>query len=110
MGANNADFHGGNIDFDTWHGKAFKIVTTPSGHATDDKGKILPDDPDRWSIVTPENTEHDYPMDTCTGCNAWEDWKTAPKKHINLARKRWNDILKDPNAKYKVDQIRRSMK
>jgi hypothetical protein len=102
MTRNNADFQGGHIDFDTWHGKAFKIVTTPSGHATDDKGNVLPDDPNRWSIVTPEN-------DNEKDSYAWQ-WKTAPKKHINQARKMWGEILSDPNAKYKVDQIRRSMK
>jgi hypothetical protein len=97
MTRSNAEFNGGHIDFDTWHGKAFRIVTTPSGHATDDKGNILPDDPNRWSIVTPENGE------------AW-NWKTAPKKHINQARKAWDEIQVDPEAKYKMDQIRRSMK
>jgi hypothetical protein len=107
MGRNKEDFQGGHIDFDTWHGKAFRIVTTPSGHATDDKGNVLPDDPNRWSIVTPENGGHKA-TENCSGCIAWE-WKTAPKKHINLARRVWGNILKDPNAKYKVDQIRRSM-
>lgn len=97
MGRNNADFFGGHIDFDTWHGKAFRIVTTPSGHATDDEGNVLSDDPNRWSIVTPENGD------------AW-NWATAPKKHINQARKLWSEIQADPEAKYKMDQIRRSMK
>ena len=88
----------GHISFDRWHGKAFRIAKTPSGVATDwDTNEKLPDDPTRWSIVTPENGD------------SW-DWPKAPKEHITFAKKNWNAIQKDPEAQYKMDQIRRSMK
>ena len=87
----------GHISFDRWHGKAFRIAKTPSGRATDrDTGEKLPDDPNRWSIVTPEN--HD----------AW-DWPSASKEQTVTAKKNWNAIQKDPEAQYKMDQIRRSI-
>ena len=45
----------GHISFDRWHGKAFRIAQTPDGAAHSVTGEKLPNDPDRWSIVTPEN-------------------------------------------------------
>jgi uncharacterized membrane protein len=96
MGRNNADFNGGYIDFDTWHGNAFRIAKTPSGAAKDDEGNVLPDDPTRWSIVTPENGE------------AW-NWESGSKKHIAEAKSQWDQLQSDPEAKYKFDQIRRAV-
>jgi hypothetical protein len=96
MGRNNADFNGGYIDFDAWHGKAFRIARTPSGAAKDAEGNVLPDDSNRWSIVTPENGD------------AW-NWKSGSKKHIAEAKVQWDKLQSDPDAKYKFDQIRRGM-
>lgn len=88
----------GHISFNRWKGKAFRIAKTPSGVATDMKtGKVLPDDPERYSIVTPEN--HD----------AWHNWPDAPKEHQIRAKKDWKSIMADPEAGYKVEQIRRSI-
>ena len=92
-----ASDHLGKIQFGKWHGKAFRIVQTPSGRASDSKtGEILPDSPTRWSIVTPENGD------------AW-NWPKASKQAIKTARRNWGRIQKDPGSKYKMDQIRRSM-
>jgi len=88
---------GKHISFDRWHGKAFRIAQTPSGRATNrDTGEVLPDDPDRWSIVTPENGE------------AFK-WPAARQELQVQAKKRWNTIQADPEAQYKMDQIRRSI-
>lgn len=87
----------GHISFNRWQGKAFRIAKTPSGVATDAKtGEKLPDDPTRFSIVTPEN--HD----------AWH-WQDAPREHQVTAKMYWNTWQKDPEAQYKFDQIRRSI-
>ena len=90
------------ISWEQHYGKAFRIAKTPSGAAYPAGAKKgdapLPDDPDRWSIVTPENDE------------AWTDWETAPDKHIAQARENWDSIQKNPQSQYKMDQIRRSMK
>jgi len=85
------------IQFGKWNGKAFRIAQTPSGRATDSKtGKVLPDEPGRWSIVTPENGEAFH-------------WPAADKRSVKMARKNWGRIQKDPGSQYKMDQIRRSM-
>jgi hypothetical protein len=87
----------GHISFNRWHGRAFRIAQTPSGRATDrDTGQVLPDDPDRWSIVTPENGESFH-------------WPAARKDLQVMAKKHWNSIQADPEAQYKMDQIRRSI-
>ena len=85
------------ISFDRWHGKAFRIAATPSGRAIDrDTGEKLPDDSNRWSIVTPENGD------------MWEA-PDAPRAHVVQAKMLWNTIQKDSEAQYKMDQIRRSI-
>ena len=85
------------IQFGKEHEKSFRIVKTPSGHATDSKtGQILPDNPNRWSIVTPENGEA-------------FNWPKANKLQIKQARKNWGKIQANPHSQYKMNQIRRSM-
>lgn len=85
------------IQFGKEHGKSFRVVKTPSGRATDSKtGAVLPDNPKRISIVTPENGESFH-------------WPAADKKQVKMIRKNWGKIQKDPGSKYKMDQIRRSM-
>jgi len=84
------------IQFGKEHGKSFRIVKTPSGMATRN-GKTIPDEPGRISIVTPENGES-------------FNWPAADKKQVKMMRKNWGKIQKDPRSKYKMDQIRRSMK
>ena len=92
-----ASDHLGKIQFGKWHGKAFRVVKTPSGRATDVKtGAVLPDDPRRVSIVTPENAD------------AW-NWPKADKKQIKSVRKNFDRIQRDPRSQYKMEQIRRSM-
>jgi hypothetical protein len=83
------------IQFGKEHGKSLRIVKTPSGAARDAQGNVLPDDPKRWSIVTPENGEA-------------FNWPKADKSQIKVARKNWGRIQKDPGSQYKMDQIRRS--
>jgi hypothetical protein len=97
------------VDFDSQLGHAFRVVTTPTGHAKDSRtGEVLPDDPNRHSIVTPLNTNHP-PTDTCAGCSQW-DWPTAsPEAHEN-ARKDFDNLFTDRRRKYKGRQIRKSMK
>jgi hypothetical protein len=86
----------GHLSFDRWHGKAFRIAQTPSGAAHSQTGEPLSDDPDRWSIVTPENGES-------------FNWPAARKDLQVKAKQRWNSIQKDPGSQYKMDQIRRSI-
>ena len=100
MTRNNADFHGGRkpyVDFDEQLGKSFRVAKTPSGRALDYRtGEVLPDDPNRYSIVTPQNGE------------AW-NWETAsPEAHAD-ARKNFGQLFNDRRSKYKGRQIRRSM-
>jgi hypothetical protein len=85
------------IQFGKHNGSAFRVVKTPSGKATDFKtGAVLPDDPKRISIVTPENGESFH-------------WPAADKKQVKMIRKNWGKIQKDPGTQYKMDQIRRSI-
>jgi hypothetical protein len=80
----------GHLSFNRWNGKAFRIAQTPLNHPTGGN------DPERWSIVTPENPEA-------------KNWPSAPKQLQIKAKQRWNKIQKDPGAQYKIDQIRRSI-
>jgi hypothetical protein len=98
MGRNNADMWKGISDFDALHGTAFRIAKTPSGQARDAKtGEVLPDDPNRTSIVTPENE------------SAWR-WESAAPDQIHNVRTNWTDFLNDEGADYKKAQIARSAK
>ena len=101
MGANNNDFQGGRkpyVDFDEQLGKSFRVAKTPSGKATDYRtGEVLPDDPNRFSIVTPQNGD------------AW-NWETATPEAHERARKNFGKLFNDRRTKYKGRQIRRSMK
>jgi ADP-ribose pyrophosphatase YjhB (NUDIX family)/shikimate kinase len=89
------------IEFDKWHGKAFKIVTTPPGKSrarslsgTED-GPPIADEPGRVSIVTPENGD------------SW-NWPAAPQETINNFRSNWGNIQGGIGG-YKMEQIRRGM-
>jgi ADP-ribose pyrophosphatase YjhB (NUDIX family) len=85
------------IDFDKWHGKAFKIVTTPPGQSVASHTDSTPiaDEPGRVSIVTPENGA------------SW-NWPAAPQETINNFRQNWSSIQGGIGG-YKMDQIRRGM-
>jgi len=97
------------VNFDDQLNKAFKVVTTPSGHAKDfNTDEILPDDSNRWSIVTPLNTNHP-PTDVCLGCSQW-DWPSASPEAHEEAKKDFKNLFTDRRLKYKGRQIRRSMK
>lgn len=89
-----------NIDFDKWHGKAFKVVTTPPGKsvASGTDGTPIADEPGRVSIVTPENGD------------AW-NWPDAPAETVSNFKQNWGQVQKDMSGPYgyKMDQIRRSM-
>ena len=85
------------IDFDKWHGKAFKIAVTPSGKSSTKDGKVIPDEAGRMSIVTPENGD------------AW-NWPSASDEQVSTMRTNWDAIQQDAGGQYKMDQIRRSMK
>lgn len=85
------------IDFDQWHGKAFKIVSTPEGKAVKSHtdGTPIANEPGQVSIVTPENGD------------AW-NWPDAPAETVNNFKKNWGSI-QGGIAGYKMDQIRRGM-
>jgi hypothetical protein len=85
------------VDFDSQLGKSFKVVTTPPSAAKNYRtGETLPDDPNRYSIVTPENGDR------------W-NWPVAsPEAHAD-AKKRFDKLFTDRRTKYKGRQIRRSM-
>lgn len=88
-----------NIQFDDWHGKAFKVVDTPSGKRRHiDTGEVLPDEPGTISIVTPENKD------------MW-DLPIASKEKVDSMRQNWSGFMKErhPIAKQKRGQIRRAM-
>ncbi len=88
------------IDFDTWNNKAFKIVQTPPGQSVSFDGKPIPDDPNRWSIVTPENGD------------SW-NWPEASQSAVDMARNNWHNIQDaqntNPQLRYKLEQMRRGM-
>ena len=100
MTRNNADFQGGKkpyVNFDEQLGKSFRVAKTPPGRALDFRtNEVLPDDPNRWSIVTPLNKEQWN----------WED--ASPEAHAQ-AKKHFNSLFTDRRTKYKGRQIRRSM-
>ena len=85
------------VDFDSQLGKSFRVAKTPPGGAIDARTKeVLPDDPNRWSIVTPQNGD------------AW-NWETAsPQAHAE-AKKDFSSLFTDRRKKYKGRQIRKSM-
>jgi hypothetical protein len=86
------------VDFDSQLGKSFRVVKTPSGRASDFRtGEVLPDAPDRFSIVTPSNGD------------AW-NWETASPKAHEEARKNFGKLFTDRRLKYKGRQIRKNMK
>jgi hypothetical protein len=86
------------VDFDSQLGKSFKVVQTPPGAAKDFRtGEPLPDDPNRYSIVTPQNDE------------AWNWPKASPEAHEH-AKKEFPKLFTDRRLKYKGRQIRKSMK
>jgi hypothetical protein len=96
MPRNNDDLWKGIRDFDALHGWAFRLAQTPSNHAWDREGNPLPDDPNRISIVTPENE------------SAWKDWKPANPDAVENMRSNWGSFVDDPEADYKKLQITRS--
>jgi hypothetical protein len=86
------------VNFDEQLGKSFRVVTTPPGRALDYRTKeVLPDDPNRFSIVTPSNTEQ------------WE-WETASPEAHEQAKRYFNELFTDRRRKYKGRQIRKNMK
>lgn len=87
----------GGLDFNQWHGKAFKIVTTPPGKAVKSHtdGTPVANEPGQVSIVTPENGE------------AW-NWPDAPAETINNFKQNWGNI-QSGIAGYKMEQIQRAM-
>jgi len=86
------------VDFDSQLGKSFRVAMTPPGRSLDPRtNEVLPDDPNRWSIVTPSNG------------GAW-NWETAsPQAHAE-AKKDFGTLFTDRRKKYKGRQIRKNMK
>lgn len=86
------------VDFDSQLGKSFRVAQTPSGAARDYRtGEVLPDDPNRYSIVTPQNGD------------AWKWPDASPEAHA-IAKKNFDKLFTDRRSKYKGRQIRKSMK
>jgi hypothetical protein len=85
------------VDFDSQLGKSFRVAQTPSGRAKDYRtGEVLPDNPNRFSIVTPQNPEQ------------WK-WPDASPEAHEIAKKHFDELFTDRRRKYKGRQIRRSM-
>lgn len=86
------------VDFDSQLGKSFRVAQTPAGSARNYRtGEVLPDDPNRYSIVTPQNGD------------AWKWPDASPEAHV-MAKKQFNKLFTDRRHKYKGRQIRKSMK
>jgi len=68
------------IDFDTWHGKAFRLATTPPGKSVNAEGEPISDERGRVSIVTPENGD------------AWHHWPDAHPDTVKHFRENWREI------------------
>lgn len=86
------------VDFDSQLGKSFRVAQTPSGAARNSRtGEVLPDDPNRYSFVTPQNGD------------AWHWPDASPEAHED-AKKSFHLLFSDRRSKYKGRQIRKSMK
>lgn len=102
MTRNNADFqgslgHGDNLDLDT-HIANGSVRLVKTKQALDwDTGEPIEATPETMSVITPENHPH------------WEEWTDTPHpKTERDFRKNFAEWQKDPDHKYKVDQIKRS--
>lgn len=85
------------VEFDSQLGKSFRVAQTPSGQARDYRtGETLPDDPNRFSIVTPSNG------------SAWK-WPDASPEAHEMAKKHFDSLFTDRRVKYKGRQIRKNM-
>jgi hypothetical protein len=85
------------VDFDSQLGKSFRVAQTPPGGGLDYRtGQALPDNPNRFSIVTPQNGD------------AWKWPDASPEAHV-LAKKQFDKLFTDRRRKYKGRQIRKSM-
>lgn len=84
------------IDFDKWHGKAFRLVTTPPGKSVNAEGEPISDEPGRVSVVTPENGD------------AWKNWPDAHPDTVRHFRKNWQEI-QTTLLPYKRGQIDRAI-
>ena len=86
------------VDFDSQLGHSFRVAQTPSGRALDYRtGAVLPDDPNRYSIVTPQNPEQ------------WNWPDASAEAHVD-AKKNFGRLFTNRRSKYKGRQIRKSMK
>jgi len=80
-------------DWDTHYGKAFKIVQTPSGSATDSKtGSPIASAPGTVSLVTPYNGD------------SFNSWPEASEEVKNNFKSNWNSIW-DSSGGYKQRQV-----
>jgi len=84
------------INWDQHYGKAFKVVQTPAGAASDKHGTPVNASPGTTSMVTPENED------------AW-NWPAATDEQVANIKQHWDTHQQDPNSQYKMEQIRRSM-
>ena len=88
------------MDFEAGNNKAWRIAQTPAGQSVSFDGKKIPDDPNRWSIVTPENGD------------SW-NWPDASQSAVDMARNNWHNIQDsqntNPQLRYKLEQMRRGM-
>jgi hypothetical protein len=86
------------VDFDSQLGKSFRVAKTPPGRALDYRtGEVLPDDPNRFSFVTPSNPEQ------------WK-WPDASPEAHEEAKKHFDKLFTDRRRKYKGRQIKSNMK
>ena len=79
-------------DWDTHYGKAFKLVTTPEGAATDLSGKSIATKPGTLSLVTPYNGD------------SFHSWPEASEEAKTNFKSNWKNIW-DSTGGYKQRQI-----
>lgn len=92
--------HGKHLDFDTHIANgSLRIAKTPPGHAyiehEDGTKEFLPDDPKRFSYVTPQNPGS-------------KDWEDGTSKHYNTARKSFDVVQLESDFEDKLNQIKLS--
>jgi hypothetical protein len=79
-------------DWDTHYGKAFKLVSTPEGAATDVHGNSIKTEPGTISLVTPFNGD------------SFHSWPEASDEAKSNFKKNWGNIWNQTGG-YKQRQV-----
>jgi hypothetical protein len=79
-------------DWDTHYGKAFKLVNTPEGAATNIKGKSIATKPGTLSLVTPFNGD------------SFHSWPEASDEAKSNFKNNWSNVWNQTGG-YKQKQV-----